>query len=111
MQIKDNIAIGDPEALAALTGAQEKGETAHDIEERIREAARLGGADGFLEKLPEGYDTYLDPPVRDHYAGLPEGTKSLFGRPVSFGRMRGMGGMNSAVSSGLSGGQVQRIAL
>ncbi|KAL1662506.1 P-loop containing nucleoside triphosphate hydrolase protein [Schizophyllum commune] len=89
----------------------EKGETAHEIEERIREAARLGGADGFLEKLPEGYDTYLDPPVRDHYAGLPEGTKSLFGRPVSFGRMRGMGGMNSAVSSGLSGGQVQRIAL
>ncbi|KAL1709422.1 P-loop containing nucleoside triphosphate hydrolase protein [Schizophyllum commune] len=111
LSIKDNIAIGDPEALAALTGAQEKGETAHEIEERIREAARLGGADGFLEKLPEGYDTYLDPPVRDHYAGLPEGTKSLFGRPVSFGRMRGMGGMNSAVSSGLSGGQVQRIAL
>ena len=59
LQIKDNIAIGDPEALAALTGAQEKGETAHEIEERIREAARLGGADGFLEKLPEGYDTQL----------------------------------------------------
>ncbi|TRM62953.1 P-loop containing nucleoside triphosphate hydrolase protein [Schizophyllum amplum] len=156
LNIRDNIALGDPEAIAALASAEAHGETAAekdsgfasekdsgfalekdsefapekgsqstlannpsspanpiiaDIEERVRDAARLGGADGFLAKLPEGYDTYLDPPVKDHYAGLPEGTKSLFGRPVSYGRMRGMGGMSSAVGSGLSGGQVQRVAL
>ena len=79
--------------------------------ERIKQAATLGGASEFIERLGDGYDTYLDRPVRDYYSGLPEGTMNLFGRSVSFGRIRGMGGMKSNESTSLSGGQMQRIAL
>lgn len=62
-------------------------------------------------RLPEGYGTYLDRPVRDYYTALPEGTKTIFGREVDYGRIRGMGGMSSTTSINLSGGQLQRIAL
>ena len=41
--VRDNIAYGRPEA----TG------------EEIREAARLAEADGFIEALPDGYDTFV----------------------------------------------------
>ena len=78
---------------------------------RIEEAARLGGADVVVNKMPEGFDTYLDRPVRDIYSALPEGTKTLFGRPVEYAKLRGRGGLRSADSSSLSGGQMQRIAL
>lgn len=97
LQIRENIALGDPGHSDDL--------------ERIVEAATLGGASGFIDKLSDGYDTYLDRPVMDHYSGLPEGTTDLFGRPVSFARIRGMGDMKSNGSSSLSGGQMQRIAL
>ncbi len=96
-QIRDNIAIGDPSAAAD--------------DEHIRLAARLGGAESFIEKLPEGYNTYLDRPVRDYYAGLPEGTKTLFGRSVDYSAVRGAGGMKSSSNSSLSGGQMQRLAV
>ncbi|KAJ7671929.1 P-loop containing nucleoside triphosphate hydrolase protein [Mycena rosella] len=96
LSIKDNIALGDPN-------------NAHD-EEKIREAARLGGATEFIERLDEGFDTYLDRPVDDIYSTLPQGTKTLFGRPVEYGRLRFAGGMSSH-AQGLSGGQMQRIAL
>ncbi|KAJ3931351.1 MAG: P-loop containing nucleoside triphosphate hydrolase protein [Lentinula lateritia] len=97
LSIKENIALGDP-------GHSD------DID-RIRQAATLGGASEFIEHLEDGYDTYLDRPVRDYYSGLPEGTMDLFGRAVSFGKIRGMGGMKSNESTTLSGGQMQRIAL
>ena len=42
--VKDNICYGHPEA---------------DME-RIRQAARIAGADGFIERLPKGYDTILE---------------------------------------------------
>lgn len=42
--------------------------------EYVQEAARLGGANTFIEKLPEQYHTYLERPVKDYYSGLPEGT-------------------------------------
>lgn len=96
-QIKENIGLGDPE-------------NAHD-EDKVIEAARLGGAEEFVERLPEGFDTYLDRPVRDHYSGIPEGTKTLFGRPVSFSRVRGAGGMQTTNTTSLSGGQMQRLAV
>ena len=83
---------------------------AHD-EDKILEAAKLGGADEFIERLPEGFDTYLDRPVRDHYSGIPEGTKTLFGRPVDFTRVRGIANMRSTNSTSLSGGQMQRLAV
>jgi len=97
-QIKDNIALGNPPC--ARDG------------DKIREAARLGGAEGFVDRLPEGFDTYLDRPVRDYYSGIPDGTKSLFGRTVNFGAVsRAMGGVRSSDSVHLSGGQMQRLAV
>jgi ABC-type multidrug transport system fused ATPase/permease subunit len=80
-------------------------------EGKVREAARLGGAEEFIERLPNGFDTYLERPVKDYYSGLPEGTTSLFGRPVDYGSIRNMGGMDSSNNKTLSGGQMQRIAL
>ncbi|KAF9456687.1 P-loop containing nucleoside triphosphate hydrolase protein [Collybia nuda] len=97
LSIKDNIGLGDPENPKD--------------EEKIREAARLGGAEEFIERLPDGFDTYLERPVKDYYSALPEGTTSLFGRPVDYGGIRHVGGMESSTNKTLSGGQMQRIAL
>ncbi|KAK0202956.1 P-loop containing nucleoside triphosphate hydrolase protein [Desarmillaria ectypa] len=97
LSIKDNIGFGDPEN--------------HTNEDRIRRAAELGGSEVFINKLPEGFDTYLERPVRDMYSVLPEGTDTLFGRPVNFGKLRRMAGMSTTNSMTLSGGQMQRIAL
>nr|VWP00422.1 Mitochondrial phosphate carrier protein [Ganoderma boninense] len=97
LSIRDNIAIGDPSAAGD--------------DDHVRLAARLGGAESFIEKLPDGFDTYLDRPVRDYYAGLPEGTKTLFGRNVDYSAVQSAGGMKSSAASALSGGQMQRIAV
>ncbi|KAI0363046.1 P-loop containing nucleoside triphosphate hydrolase protein [Pilatotrama ljubarskyi] len=97
LSIRDNIAIGDPSGAAN--------------DEHVRLAARLGGAEEFIEKLPEGFDTYLDRPVRDYYTGLPEGTTTLFGRKVDYSALRAFGGMKANEQSTLSGGQMQRLAV
>ena len=97
-KVGDNIALGSPQC-------------AHDSD-KVREAARLGGAEDFVDKLPEGFDTYLDRPVRDYYSGIPDGTQSLFGRPVNFGAVsKAMGGVRNSDSVHLSGGQMQRLAV
>jgi ABC-type multidrug transport system fused ATPase/permease subunit len=62
-QVGENIALGNPDLAPD--------------EDKIREAARLGGAEEFVDKLPEGFDTYLDRPVRDYYSALPEGKVSV----------------------------------
>lgn len=81
-------------------------------EDKIREAARLGGAEDFIDKLPEGFDTYLNRPVKDYYSNLPEGTTTLFGRSVDFKHIRSaMGGMRSTNTTPLSGGQMQKLAV
>ncbi|KAG1740004.1 P-loop containing nucleoside triphosphate hydrolase protein [Suillus lakei] len=54
---------------------------AHD-DDKVREAARLGGAEDFVDELPNGFDTYIDRPVNDFHGKLPEGTTTLFGQPV-----------------------------
>ncbi|KAI0329169.1 P-loop containing nucleoside triphosphate hydrolase protein [Cubamyces sp. BRFM 1775] len=97
LSIRDNIAIGDPSAA--------------NNDEHVRLAARLGGAEDFIEKLPDGFGTYLDRPVRDLYAGMPEGTTTLFGRKVDYGALRVAGGMKPSETSALSGGQMQRLAV
>jgi ATP-binding cassette subfamily B protein len=54
--IRDNIAYGDRELFSQLYregGLDESGQ------ERIREAARAAGAHGFINVLPEGYDTQV----------------------------------------------------
>ncbi|KAF7319930.1 ABC transporter related protein [Mycena kentingensis (nom. inval.)] len=107
LSIRDNIALGDPAAFAALS---RDGKLDGAVDERVQEAARLGGADVFVAKLDEGYDTYLERPVEDVYSALPQGTKTLFGRSVEYRGLRSAGGM-STYAMGLSGGQMQRIAL
>ena len=50
--------------------------------------------------------------MRDYFSGMPEGTKTLFGRNIDYATVRGAGGMASR-SGGptLSGGQMQRLAV
>ena len=71
----------------------------------IEEAARLGGASELIARLPDGFDTYLTRPVRDHYSGLPDETRALFGR-------KGVKGpVGDGTGQELSGGQMQRLAV
>ena len=98
LSIRDNIALGDPDRF-------------HD-DARVRAAARPGGAAEFVESLPDRYETYLDRPVRDYFSGMPEGTRTLFGRQIDFAGVRGAGGMASRTGGpALSGGQMQRLAV
>ncbi|TFK85037.1 P-loop containing nucleoside triphosphate hydrolase protein [Polyporus arcularius HHB13444] len=98
LSIRDNIALGDPSNFRN--------------DEHVEAAARLGGASDFIEKLPEKYDTYLDRPVRDYFSGIPEGTKTLFGRNIDYSAVRSAGGMGARAGGlTLSGGQMQRLAV
>ena len=62
-----------------------------------------------IARLPDGLDTYLERPVRDLYSGIPDGTTTLFGRKVEHGRLRSF--MGTPTDHGLSGGQMQRLAV
>ncbi|KIJ45081.1 hypothetical protein M422DRAFT_251278 [Sphaerobolus stellatus SS14] len=97
LSIKENIGIGDP--LHA------------DDEDRIRQAAELGGAIDIIEGLPEGFDTFLQRPVRDYYSGIPAGNRgqSLFGRSVDFTKVKRRVGKTQQIE--LSGGQMQKLAV
>jgi len=105
VQIRDNICLGDPPHASDLS--------------KIRQAAELGGASTFIESLAEQYDTYLDRPVQDYYSSIPEGATNLFGRPVDYRHIRKAmyttlhetDGSGVSGNRGLSGGQMQRIAL
>ncbi|EMD41302.1 hypothetical protein CERSUDRAFT_109898 [Gelatoporia subvermispora B] len=97
LSIRDNIALGDPEHASDNA--------------RIERAAELGGASEFIGRLPDGLDTYLERPVQDYYGDIPAGTHSLFGRKVDYGALRAAGGMSSTANLGLSGGQMQRLAV
>jgi len=84
--------------------------------ERIKEAARLGGANDFIEKLPDGYNSYLERPVSDIYSNLPMGMTKLFGKTISHSKLRKFGGKRAGRGlaegkNALSGGQLQRVAL
>ena len=46
----------------------------------------------------------------DHYSSLPEGTRTRFGRIIDYRGVRAAGGIDNS-TMGLSGGQMQRIAL
>jgi len=94
-QIRENIALGDP--------------TRMDDDAAIERAAHMGGASELIAKLPEGFDTYLERPVRDLFSGLPDETRDLFGRKVDGGRLRRY--VDTPADHGLSGGQMQRLAV
>jgi len=95
LSVRENIALGDPGRV-------------HD-DAAIEEAARLGGASELIARLPDGFDTYLERPVRDLFSGMPDGTTTLFGRKVDHGRLRRF--MDAPTDHGLSGGQMQRLAV
>jgi len=120
LSIRDNISLG----FTSPDPAQ--------LDEQTRRAAVLGGADAFIERLPDAYDTYLDPPVQDHYSALPEGpiAGTTSTRKITFEHVRraagitnadgppgahdssdGSGDASVAANRHLSGGQMQRIAL
>lgn len=80
----------------------------HD-DDAIERAARLGGASELIARLPDGFDTYLERPVPDLFSGLPDGTTDLFGRKLDHGRLRRY--MDTPTDHGLSGGQMQRLAV
>ncbi|KAH9028877.1 HlyB/MsbA family ABC transporter [Lactarius pseudohatsudake] len=94
LSIRDNIGFGNPR-LAGDDAA-------------IEEAARLGGASELIARLPDGFDTYLERPVRDQYVGLPEGTRKFLGRKVVSGPH---GLTEDTADRELSGGQMQRLAV
>jgi ABC-type multidrug transport system fused ATPase/permease subunit len=102
-QIHDNISLGDPRHATDQS--------------KIQQAAQLGGAASFIESLPDKYDSYLERPVQDYYSSPPEGTTTFFGQLVDYGKLRqAVGswlGQSDGLSGnrGLSGGQMQRIAL
>jgi ABC-type multidrug transport system fused ATPase/permease subunit len=75
----------------------------------IERAAHLGGASELIAKLPDGFGTYLERPVRDVFSGLPDGTTDLFGRKVDNTRLQRY--MDTPTNHGLSGGQMQRLAV
>ena len=88
LSIRDNVALGDP---------------AHFRDDaRVHAALALGGAAAFVERLPEGAETYLDRPVRDYFSSMPPGTTTLFGRPVDYAAVRSAGRM--AVHGGAGAG-------
>ena len=96
-QIKDNIGLGDPQ-------------NAHH-ETRIREAARLGGAEEFIDKLNEGFDTYLDRPIHDYWS-IPSNAKTKSGLKIDRELFReAIGRVGNEDSVKLSGGQMQRLAV
>ncbi|KAG1825435.1 P-loop containing nucleoside triphosphate hydrolase protein [Suillus subaureus] len=97
LSIRENIGLGNPGF------AQD--------DDKIREAAKMGGARDFIEELPDGFNTYIDNPVKDRYAGLPEGLAIPDDWPIDYSSVRNMGGLRTSTVSGLSGGQNQRLAV
>ena len=68
----------------------------------------MGGASEVIERLSDGYDTYLERPVQDLYEGLPDGA-TIFGGKVDNNHLRGV--MGTPTNKSLSGGEMQRVAV
>ena len=70
----------------------------------IERAARFGGASEFIEKLPDGLDTYPERTVPDHFSESQNGTANL-----DNWRLRRY--VDTPADQDLSGGQMQRLAV
>lgn len=92
LQFGQNIGLGDPE-------------NSEDMD-KIRQAAHLGGAEEFIEALPQKYETYLYRPESDHWDPDPSKHSAYAGKEFDFAKLK----LNEGESD-LSGGQKQRIAL
>jgi ABC-type multidrug transport system fused ATPase/permease subunit len=97
LSIRDNIGLGNPDF------AQD--------DDKIREAARMGGARDFIEELPDGFNTYIDCPVKGIYSGLSPDASLPDGWPVDRSDVRSTAGFRTSTVLGLSGGQNQRLAV
>lgn len=96
-QVKVNIGLGDPKHV-------------HD-EARIREAARLGGAEEFIEKMNEGFNTYIERPIQDYWS-IPSNVKTKSGKKLDQDLFReAIGRVGNEDYVKLSGGQMQRLAV
>lgn len=89
MQIHENIALGNP-ALA-------------NDSDKVREAARLASAEEFIDDLPGGFNTYIK-----QYDLRSEAVSH--GNPIDPSFTHRSGGPHDIIS-GLSGGQMQRLAV
>ena len=97
LQVGENIGLGDPR-------------NAHD-EARVREAARLGGAEEFIDKLNEGFNTYLERPIPDVWS-IPSNAKTRSGLTIDSDSFReAIGRVGNEDTVKLSGGQMQRLAV
>lgn len=97
LPIKENIALGDPRNA--------------DDEARFREAARMTGAEEFVEKMAEGFGTYLQRPISNHWS-IPSDAKTRSGVRIDrdlFREVLGHGASDSHIK--LAGGQMQRLAV
>lgn len=92
VSIKDNIAFGNPNHA-----------TDPDL---IKEAARLGGADSVIKRLPDGWDTYICRPDSVHDVIRIQHKDDDGALDRALRKMTG-----TQMPQGLSGGQQQRIAV
>ncbi|GJE98931.1 ABC transporter ATP-binding protein-like [Phanerochaete sordida] len=85
LTIAENIGLGDPGAVVDM--------------QRVKEAARLGGAAEFIQKLPQQYEEIIHPvdTLRPYRYPLPEGTLKTFADQVER-------------KKDVSGGEKQRLA-
>ncbi|KAG1759101.1 P-loop containing nucleoside triphosphate hydrolase protein [Suillus occidentalis] len=93
LSIRENIGLGNP--------------TLANDNDKIREAARLGGAEEFIDEMVDGFNSYIDFPVGIHRAEIP---------PMASGRRADFSALDNAEGLpprrlGLSGGQRQRLAV
>ena len=93
--MRENIGFGEPQAAGD--------------DEKIMEAAKLGGAYEIIKSLPEELDTYLVRPVQDLYSSVPPGTKVISGGSIDHTTVRKAGRLRDTANIQLSGGQIQRI--
>ncbi|KDQ19843.1 hypothetical protein BOTBODRAFT_142532 [Botryobasidium botryosum FD-172 SS1] len=89
VSIGENIGMGNPQNADDKLG--------------IIEAAKLGGASDFIEKLPDGFDTVLAQRLDMMVAG--QRAEELYEKLVELKLVK------PPVKAGLSGGQMQRLAL
>lgn len=99
-------------------------------EEQLETAARLGGALPLIQKLPEGWDTYLERPVQDYFSAGASADGGALARTLLPRRGNGKSAKDAdadledlpsedmddgegygTTRRGVSGGQMQRIAL
>ncbi|RPD54069.1 HlyB/MsbA family ABC transporter [Lentinus tigrinus ALCF2SS1-6] len=97
LSVRDNIALGD------LSGCGD--------DEHVRLAARLSGAEPFINTLPDGLDTYFKRPMVDQWGGPPDGFKTRLGNPFDSCLVREAAGIRTSTTFELSGGQMQRLAV